>query len=194
MLRNAGLAAGAAASVVCAAPTMAFAESSGIAAILPDMNEFIPMLIAFIIVLIVLVKFGWPIFDGIVTRRETTIKNALEKSEEARIESERVLAEYRENLEQAKQEAIAVIAEAKQTGEAARAEITAKAQAEADEIVAKARQQIEAEKKSAIADLQSNVADITVAAMAKVIGEDFTDDDHRKLIEASVAKAGKFDA
>lgn len=194
-LRNAGVAAGAVAALACAAPTAAFAEESGgITAILPDMNEFIPMLVAFLIVLAILVKFGWPIFDGIVTRRETTIKNALEKSEEARIESERVLAEYRENLAQAKQEAIAVIAEAKQSGEAARAEITAKAQEQADDIVAKARQQIEAEKKAAIADLQASVADLTVAAMAKVIGEDFTDEDHRKLIEASVAKAGKFDA
>ena len=30
--------------------------------------------------------------------------------------------------------------------------------------------------------------------LAKVIGEDFTDADHRKLIEASVAKAGNLDA
>ena len=30
--------------------------------------------------------------------------------------------------------------------------------------------------------------------MAKVIGEDFTDADHSKLIEASVAKAGNLDA
>lgn len=195
MLRNVGASVSMAAALVACAPAFAFAEESGgITAILPDMNEFIPMLVAFLIVLAILVKFGWPIFDGIVVRREDAIKEALEKSEEARIESERVLAEYREQLAQARQEATTIVAEAKQAGEAARAEMAAKAQAEANEIVAKARQQIEAEKKSAIAELQAGVADLTVATMAKVIGEDFTDADHRKLIEASVAKAGNFDA
>lgn len=194
LLGRSGIAAGVSAALACALPSLAFASEGGIGAILPDMNEFIPMLVAFLIVLAVLAKFGWPIFDRIVTNREDAIKDALTKSEEARIESERLLEEYREQLAQARQEAAAIVAEAKQNGEAVRADITAKAQAEANDIVAKARVQIEAEKKAAIAELQASVADLTVATMAKVIGEDFTTEDHRKLIEASVAKAGNLDA
>lgn len=88
-------------STVC--PLHAFAEeTSGINAILPQMNEFIPMLIAFILLWIILAKFGWPVFDRMLAKRENMIKNSLEKSEEARQESERLLAEYREQLEGAK--------------------------------------------------------------------------------------------
>ena len=45
-------------ALVCALPTFAFAaEEGGISAILPDMNEFVPMLIAFIIIVIAAIIF-----------------------------------------------------------------------------------------------------------------------------------------
>ena len=56
-------------------------EGGGVAAILPQMDEFIPMLVAFIILWIILAKFGWPLFEGMLVKRETTIKDALEQSE-----------------------------------------------------------------------------------------------------------------
>ena len=59
-------------------PAQAFAdEGSGVAAILPQMDEFIPMLVAFIILWIILAKFGWPLFEGMLVKRETTIKDCL---------------------------------------------------------------------------------------------------------------------
>ena len=63
-------------------PALAFAseeESGGLSAILPDMAEFIPMLIAFIILWIILAKFGWPMFAGMLEKRESTIREALKK-------------------------------------------------------------------------------------------------------------------
>lgn len=90
-----------ASAMAFAAPTLAFAaekETAGISAILPAMDEFIPMLVAFLILLAILAKFGWPMFNGILEKRETTIREALEKSEQARIEAERVLAEYQDKL------------------------------------------------------------------------------------------------
>ncbi len=62
-------------------PALAFANeeeaTGGISAILPDMLEFIPMLIAFIILWIILAKFGWPMFNGMLEKRENTIREAL---------------------------------------------------------------------------------------------------------------------
>ena len=105
------------AAASAAFPVCAFAdEGAGINAILPQMEEFIPMLVAFIILWIVLAKFGWPLFEGMLNKREETIKNSLEKSEEARQESERLLAEYREQLEGAKTQAQQILNNAKLTG------------------------------------------------------------------------------
>ena len=194
-LASAGAAVVAAASLACAFPTLAFAsEKEGIAVLIPDMNEFIPMLVAFILILIILAKFGWPVVDNIVTKRENTIKEALKKSEEAQIESERVLAEYRDQLAEAKTQSAQIVADARATGEAVKAEITEKAQAEATEMIAKAKVAIEAEKKQAIADLQASIADTSVDVAARLIGGDLTEGEHRAIIERYVREAGSFNA
>lgn len=179
------------AAASAAFPVSAFAEeSSGISAILPEMSEFIPMLIAFIVLWIVLAKFGWPAFEGMLEKRENTIKNSLEKSEEARQESERVLAEYREQLEGAKAQAQQILNNAQLSGEALQKEIAERAQAEADAMIEKARVAIEQEKQNAMKELQASAADTSIAVASRLIGEDFSDDDHRKLIERYVKEAG----
>lgn len=189
-----GMIAFAAASAICPVYAFAAEEGAGIEAILPQMEEFIPMLVAFIILWIVLAKFGWPLFDGMLTKRENMIKNSLEKSEEARQESERLLAEYREQLEGAKAQAQQILANAKKSGDSVEKEITDKAREEADAMIKKAKEAIEAEKKAAITELQSSVADTSIAVASRLIGEDFSDEEHRKLIERYVKEAGSLNA
>lgn len=190
-----GASAFAVAASTLSVPAVAFAaESGGIAAILPDPVEFIPMLVAFIILWVVLAKFGWPAFDKMLQKRADTIQDSLEKSEAARVESERVLAEYKQELADAKKQASQIVADAKRTGETAKADITAQAQKEAADMIEKARVAIEAEKKSAIAELQGSVADTSIAVASKLIGSDLSDDEHRALIERYVNEAGSFNA
>lgn len=195
-LAKAGAVSASAASLACAFPTLAFASESkeGIAVLIPDMNEFVPMLVAFIIVLIILAKFGWPVVDGIITKRESTIKEALKKSEEAQAEAERTLEEYKRQLEDAKSQAAQIVAEAKKTGEAVKADITEKAQSEAASMIEKAHAAIEADKKAAILELQSSVADLSVSVASRLVGEDLGDEEHRKIIERYVNEAGSFNA
>lgn len=179
------------------APAVALAEEgekSGLAVILPDPIEFVPMVVAFIILWIILAKFGWPVFDGMLQKRSDTIKQSLEQAEEARVESERVLAEYRQELADAKQQASQIVADAKKTGEAAKADITAAAQKEAAEIVEKARMAIESEKKAVVSQLQGSVADTSIAVASKLLGSDLSDDEHRAIIERYIREAGSFNA
>ena len=184
---------GAAASASFAFPALAFAnEKTGVALILPDMVETVPMLIAFIVLVIVLWKFGWPMFEGMLEKRERTIAEALQKSEEARIESERVLAEYQKQLADAKAQASQIIADAKQTGEAVEANIKKRAEEEAASMIEKARTAIEAEKKAAMVDLQSSVADLSVDVATRLVGTDLSDAEHRAIIERYVNEAGSF--
>ena len=188
---------GAAASASFAFPALAFADmeqKEGIAVIAPDMIETVPMLIAFVVLVIILAKFGWPVFEGMLEKRERTIMEALQKSEEARIESERVLAEYQSQLADAKSQAAQIIADAKQTGEAVETNIKKRAEEEAASMVEKARAAIEAEKKAAMADLQNSVADLSVDVASRLVGSDLSDDDHRKIIERYIQEAGSFNA
>ena len=53
---------------------------------------------------------------------------------------------------------------------------------------------IEAEKQSAISELKGSVVDLSVDIATRVIGEDFSDEEHRKLIERYVKEAGSLNA
>lgn len=176
-------------------PAVAFANeesSSGIGAIMPNPIEFFPMLVAFILLCIILGKFGWPMFNGMLEKREKSIRDALEQSENAKVEAEKVLEEYKKQLESARAESAEIVASARSNAEALEADLKKKAEASAEEIIAKAKVSIEAEKKQAIAELQSSVADMSIDVASKLIANDLSDDEHRKIIENYVAQAGSF--
>jgi F-type H+-transporting ATPase subunit b len=184
-------------------PVLAFAsgdvvvveeEASGLDLLIPKLGEWIPMLLGFIILWIVLAKFGWPAFTGMIDKRTATIKESLERAETARIESERLFEESRAQLEEAKKQATQIIADAKATGDVVRAEMMEQAKEDARLLVDKANAVIETEKKTAIAQLQSSVADISVSVAGRLIGQDLSDADHRRLIEHYLAEAGNLNA
>ena len=127
-------------------------------------------------------------------KRENTIKTNLEKAEEARQESERLLAEYQEQLEGAKSLAQNMLNNAQKSGEALEKEIADRARAEADAMIEKAKVAIEAEKRAAVKELQDSMADTSIAVASRLIGEDFSDEEHRKLIERYVKEAGSLNA
>ena len=127
-------------------------------------------------------------------KRENTIKTNLEKAEEARQESERLLAEYQEQLEDAKSLAQNMLNNAQKSGEALEKEIADRARAEADAMIEKAKVAIEAEKRAAMKELQDSMADTSIAVASRLIGEDFSDEEHRKLIERYVKEAGSLNA
>jgi F-type H+-transporting ATPase subunit b len=179
------------------APATAFAaeaenEANPLSLLIPNPGEFIPMLVGFILLWVILAKFGWPMITGMLDKRVTTIKESLEKAETAKIESERLLEQHRAELGEAKKQAAEIIAQAKQTADTVKADITAQAQTEAENIIAKARIAIESEKKAALAELQSSVADLSVSVAKKVIGEDLSDVEHKAIIERYIAEAGSF--
>ena len=195
--RKNGAAAIAAGAVALAAPSLALAEENsdlGIGILIPNMSEFIPALIAFLVIWVVLAKFAWPMIVGMLDKRQETIKNNLDEAEAAKIEAQRSLEEYKKQLAEARREAAGIVDEARRAGEQVKADITAQAQAQADEMIAKAKKSIEKEKQAAIADLQSSVADLSVAVAGRFFGEGLSDADQRKLIEKYVAEAGALDA
>jgi len=162
--------------------------------LIPNPLEVIPMLVGFLVLLLILWKFGWPVIIKSLDGRVTRIKDSIEQAENARMESAKLLEEHKAQLDDAKRQAAQIIAEAKQSGEAVKAEITAKAQVEAEAMIAKARVAIETEKKAAIAELQGSVAELSVSVAGRLIGQDLSEGDHRKMIEHYLSEAGALNA
>ena len=154
-------------------PVSAFAEdgAAGADILIPKMAEFIPALIAFLIIWIVLAKVALP---GIMKTMEERGKKIEESLDEA---------------EKTKQEAIAKRAESD------RARIIEAAHKEAEEIIAKAHTTVEDDRKSIYAGAASSIADLSVAVATKIVGEALEDDaEQKKLIERYIQEAGSLNA
>ena len=104
-------------------------------AIIPNLAEFIPALISFAIVFFVLSKFAWPAISEMLDQRADNIRESLERAENAKVEAERLLEEYKQTMAEARKEAGTILQQAKQSAESTRSEAYAKAQAEYDDML-----------------------------------------------------------
>lgn len=162
--------------------------------ILPQVPEVFVSLISFLVLFFVLYKFAFPPIIGMLDKRTATIRESLDKAEETRVEAERLLEDYKQQMAVARQDATKVIEQGRAVAEAMKDDIVKKANEEAAGVIDKAKETIQAEKKAAIAELQASVADLSVAVAGKLIGEKLSEADHAKLIERYIAEVGGLDA
>ena len=160
--------------------------------IIPSLGEFIPMLIAFLILMFVLNKFAWPMIIRTLDERAENIEGSLKKAEQAKIDAENVLAEYKAKLADAHKEAAQIVEASRKAGEAARQDVIAKANEDAAAIAARAQAAIETEKRAASAELEAKVADFSVEIAGKLIGEKLSADADAKLIDQYLSQMGSF--
>ena len=76
-----------------------------------------------------------------------------------------------------------ILAKALKEAESARVELVEKARSDAETIVTRAREQIERDKNQAIAEVRGQVADIAVAAAAKIVKSSLTPEAQKKLVD-----------
>ncbi|MCG2806903.1 MAG: F0F1 ATP synthase subunit B [Coriobacteriia bacterium] len=159
-------------------------------AVYPNPAAIWPTWIAFIVLFVLLWKFAFPAIIGMLDKRAEAIKESLEKAEETKVEAERLLNDYKQQMAEARGDASKVIEQGRKVAETMKEEIVAKANEEAAAVVAKAREIMETEHKAAVAELQKSVAELSVAVAGKLIGEKLTAADHATLIDKYVAEVG----
>lgn len=181
-----------AALLVLGNPTVALAEeeNTGLMLLLPNMAEFVPACIAFLIIFFVMSKFAWPTILKMMEDRENKIQGDLDAAEEAKTQAQSDAKAYEERLAAAEREAAEIVAAAKREAEEERSRILAKAQKDASATIAKARDAVEAERKKAMVQLSGSVVDLSVEIAGKIIGNDLDDEAHRALAEKYLAEVG----
>jgi len=158
--------------------------------IIPLTSELLVSLVSFAVLFVVMWKFALPPITKMLDERAEKIKDSLEKAEETRVEAERLLNEYKEQLAEARLESSRVIEQGRKVAETMKDEIVAKANEERESILARAREEIQGEKRVALAELQASVADLSVAVAGRIIGTTLSASDHAALIEKYVAEVG----
>ena len=162
---------------VLATPVLA----AGIMELVPGLTLWVA--ITFLVLIVVLKKVAWGPIVRMLDERERTIRNAIDQAKKERAEAEKLLAEQKESLAQARREAADLSKKNQQEVEALRAELTARAKKEADDMIASARRTIDEEKGKAAAELKAQVADLAVAAATRIVKSSLDDKAQRALVE-----------
>ena len=194
---NRATAAAAISSFVLAVPAQAFAEESSNKAeiLIPKMAEFIPALIAFLIIWVVLAKFAWPQILSMMDERGKRIQESLDEAETTKKKAIASRKEYDELVTDARRKSADIVLEARKDAEAERARIIEAAHKEAENIIAKAHANAEDERNAIYAAAAASIADLSVSVASKIVGETLDQDgEQRRLIERYVKEAGSLNA
>ena len=181
-----------AALFIASTPVAALAEeeNTGMKLLIPNMAEFIPACIAFLIIFFIMSKFAWPMVLKMMEDRENKIQGDMDAAEQAKDQARSDAQAYADRLAVAEREAADIIAAAKREAEDERSRILAKAQQDAAATIAKARDAVESERKKALVQLSGSVVDLSVEIAGKIIGNDLDDAEHRALAEKYLAEVG----
>ena len=187
--------AGVAGGVILAMPAVALAEESAVGPdiLIPKMAEFVPALIAFLVILAVMAKLVWPSVLEMMEKRQQKIQDDLDAAERSKIEAAEEAKSYEAKILEAHHEADAIVAKAKKEAEEVRSAVLAKAQREAADIIAKAHGAVDSERHKAMIELSSSVVDLSVEIASKIIGNDLSVEEQRRLAEKYLAEVGEPD-
>ena len=135
----------------------------------PDFGTFFWMLVSFIIVLVILAKFGFPALVNMVNERKQYIDDSLKSAREANEKLSHIKEESESILVEARKEQARILKEAMETRTQIVNEAKDKAKAEGGRLLEEARKQIQKEKEDAIRDIRKQVAELSVEVAEKVL-------------------------
>ena len=161
---------------------------SGSFLVSPDVGLMIWTLLVFGLSLFLLSKLAFPRIAQALDKRQRAIEESIETAERTRTEADALLAEYRERLAEARNQADEIVARARKTGEHQEAESLADAKRKREEMMEQTRREIQAETNRAIAEIRNQVADLTVLATEKVTRKSLTGADQRKLVDDAISE------
>jgi F-type H+-transporting ATPase subunit b len=169
-------------------PVFAQEDEGGSFLVSPDVGLMIWTLLVFVISMYILSKVAFPRIQAALDKRQQAIEDAIDTAERTRTEADKLLAEYRERLHDARQQADDIVARARKTAENNDAEAVAAAKRKREEMMAQTRRDIEQETRRAIQEIRNEVADLTVMATEKVTRKTLTDADQKKLVEEALSE------
>lgn len=144
-------------------------------------------LVTFIILLFVLRKTAWGPILSLVQEREKQIESSIESAKRERAEAERLLADQKTAIAEARREAAEMMRRNQQEMEKFREELMARSRKEAEELKASATREIEDQKVKAIAQVKAMAVDLGMEVAGKLINERMDDAKQRALAEQFVA-------
>ncbi len=156
----------------------------------PHASELIVGAICFAILFFFMWKWVVPQANKMLEARREKIQGDLEHAEQTRSEADRMLADYRDQLSGARDEANRIIEEARKTADQLRRDLQAKAEQESQVIVARAQDEIRAERDRVLQELGSQVGQIALELAGRVVGRSLDEQGHERLVDEYIELVG----
>ena len=135
--------------------------------------------IGFALLLVVLGRFVWPMFEKAFAARTKAIEGGIAKAEEAQNEAKAALDRYNQQLAGAREEAAKIREDARTQAQSIRDDMLAQAHAESERIAAAGRAQLDAHRSQIVAELRADLGRVSVELASKVVGESLQDQERQ---------------
>ena len=142
-------------------------------------------LISFLIVLVVLYKFGIKPVTATMEERNRKIESGIKHAEEMQAKLAATQQETAAALKKAQIEASRIVEEARKTAKDYLDKQTQEASGRAAELLTKAQQAIELEHKKMLSDARTEIARLVVVTTVRVLAKRLTDSDRASYNEAA---------
>jgi F-type H+-transporting ATPase subunit b len=140
-------------------------------------------LVTFAIVAIVLRVKAWGPILQLVEERERKISEAIEQAQKERAEAEKMLAEQKVAIAQARKESADMLRKNQAEMEKFRDTMMAEAKSKAEAELTNARRQIQEERVKAVAEVKAMSVSLAIEIARKLIGSELDENKHRVLAE-----------
>lgn len=144
--------------------------------LIPDSGLLFWMTLVFIVVILILRKWGFPAIVKMVNDRKAFIDESLRKVHEANEKLANIQRESESILQEAREKQAVILKEAAETRDAIVEKAQQKAREEGSRLLNEAKAQIETEKQNAIRDIRAQVAELSVQIAEKVIRKKLSSD------------------
>ncbi|WP_028909976.1 F0F1 ATP synthase subunit B [Prevotella sp. AGR2160] len=135
----------------------------------PDSGLLFWMTVVFLLVFLILLKWGFPVIIKMVNERKGYIDDSLRKAHEANEKLANIQKEGESILQEAREKQAQILKEAADTRDKIVEQAQEKARDEGARLLGEAKAQIETEKQNAIRDIRSQVATLSVEVAGKVL-------------------------
>jgi F-type H+-transporting ATPase subunit b len=156
--------------------------------ITPNVGIMIWTIVVFVISYYILRRTVFPRIGEALDKRAKRIEGEIDAAEHTRQEADKILAEYRERLKEARAQSDEIVQRARQAAETHEREAKDQGREMIAEASARAQRDIEAATKRALDDLRKEVADLTIMATEKVTRKTLDDADQRRLVEEALGE------
>lgn len=170
-----------------AAETAGEEESSSFL-VSPSWGLMIWTLVAFGIVFLVVSRYALPKIQAAIDARRDMIEESIKYAEDQRSEADALLADYRQRLAEARQQADDIVVRARKAADQREADSIEDARKEREELLEQTRREIQLETEKSLQDLRREVADLTVLATEKVTRKSLDSADQQRLVEEALGE------